>query len=188
VRLRPLGPGDFEAFAEVRTRCRSWLEPWEPKLPPGEPDAARSRTAFEARCRVRYRDRRAGKRYAFGICDGDRLCGEINLAGIERGGAQSGHVGYWIDRALAGRGYVPEALVVLLRYAFDHLGLHRVEVAIVPRNERSRRVVDKLKLRDEGVAERFLQIDGVWEDHVRYAITAEEWDERRAELVSAWLT
>jgi [ribosomal protein S5]-alanine N-acetyltransferase len=47
--------------------------------------------------------------------------------------------------------------------------------------------VEKLALREEGVAERYLEIDGVWEDHVRYAITAEEWDERREQLEAAWL-
>ncbi len=53
--------------------------------------------------------------------------------------------------------------------------MHRIEVAIVPRNRASRRVVEKLELREEGVALRYLEIDGRWEDHVRYAITSEEW-------------
>jgi ribosomal-protein-alanine N-acetyltransferase len=48
-------------------------------------------------------------------------------------------------------------------------------------------VVEKLGIREEGVALRFLEIDGVWEDHVRYGITAEEWAEREAELVAEWL-
>jgi ribosomal-protein-alanine N-acetyltransferase len=77
--------------------------------------------------------------------------------------------------------------VVILRFAFEDLGLHRVEVAIVPRNRPSRRVVDKLALREEGVAVRYLEIDGQWEDHVRYAITAEEWEERAGELTPRWL-
>jgi ribosomal-protein-alanine N-acetyltransferase len=51
----------------------------------------------------------------------------------------------------------------------------------------SRRVVEKLGIREEGIAERFLEIDGVWEDHMRYAITSEEWVRREAELVAEWL-
>jgi len=65
--------------------------------------------------------------------------------------------------------------------------LHRVEISIIPRNSASRRVVEKLGIREEGVALRFLEIDGVWEDHVRYAITAEEWLERRDELLAQWV-
>ena len=61
-------------------------------------------------------------------------------------------------------------------------------MAIIPRNERSRRVMEKLGLRDEGVALRYLEINGVWEDHVRYAITAEEWEERREALLKEWVT
>ena len=73
-------------------------------------------------------------------------------------------------------------------YGFEELHLHRIEAAIVPRNSASRRVAHKLGLRDEGVAERFLQIRGVWEDHVRYAITSEEWGVRRDEITRRFLT
>ena len=91
-----------------------------------------------------------------------------------------------MDRALAGAGLAPEATVAVLRFAFEELSLHRIEVAIVPRNRASRRVVEKLELREEGVALRYLEIDGRWEDHVRYAMTAEEWTVRQGELVAGW--
>jgi ribosomal-protein-alanine N-acetyltransferase len=48
-------------------------------------------------------------------------------------------------------------------------------------------VVEKLKIRDEGIAERYLEINGTWEDHVRYAITAEEWQQRRDDLLAEWI-
>jgi len=82
---------------------------------------------------------------------------------------------------------VPESVVVTLRFAFEAISLHRVEISIIPRNRASRRVVEKLGIRQEGVAERFLEIDGVWEDHARYAITSEEWSIRQAELTRDWL-
>ena len=58
----------------------------------------------------------------------------------------------------------------------------------MPRNANSRRVMEKLRFRNEGVAERYLEINGTWEDHVRYAITAEEWAARQDELVTTWIT
>jgi ribosomal-protein-alanine N-acetyltransferase len=82
---------------------------------------------------------------------------------------------------------MPESVAVVTRFAFDDLRLHRLQIAIIPRNRNSRRVMEKLRYREEGVALRYLEINGVWEDHVRYAITAEEWDERRAELTATWL-
>jgi len=75
----------------------------------------------------------------------------------------------------------------MLKFAFETLRLHRVEVAIIPRNAASRRVVEKLELRNEGVALGFLEINGEWEDHVRYAMTSEEWVVRGKELHDAWL-
>jgi ribosomal-protein-alanine N-acetyltransferase len=128
-----------------------------------------------------------GTGFGFGIFFEQRFVGEITLSSIQRGPLQSAYIGYWIDEAVAGRGLMPEAVVTMLQYAFDSLRLHRIEIAIIPRNAASRRVVEKLGLRFEGVAERYLEIDGVWEDHARFAITAEEWHVRAPELVSNWL-
>jgi ribosomal-protein-alanine N-acetyltransferase len=187
VQLRPLVPSDFAAWQDVRIHSRDWLVPWEPRRPPGSPDVVSSRTAFSARCRARDRERQLGNGYGYGIFVGRRLCGEINLNSVQRGPFQNAYVGYWIDKRCAGNGYVPEALVVLARFAFEDLRLHRLQVAIIPRNTASRRVVEKLGLRCEGTAVRYLEINGVWEDHLRYAITAEEWRQRRRELLRDWV-
>jgi ribosomal-protein-alanine N-acetyltransferase len=187
VALRPLAPQDFPAYAEVRQRNGAWLSRWEPARLAGQPDPADSYDAFVARCSARQRERQLGTGYGFGVFVGRAFVGEINLSSIQRGAFQSGYVGYWTDEAQAGRGYCPEAVVVLCRFAFEDLGLHRLQVSIIPRNHASRRVVEKLQLRSEGIATRYLQIDGRWEDHVRYAITAEEWSDRVSELTREWL-
>jgi ribosomal-protein-alanine N-acetyltransferase len=187
VVLRPLRPEDFDAWREVRRRNREWLTRWEPRPTPGHPDPVEDRRAFAARCAGRDRERELGTGFGFGIFVEGRFAGEINLNSIQRGPFQNAYIGYWIDEALAGNSYVPEAVVVVLRFAFEDLGLHRVQISIVPRNRPSRRVAEKLGLRNEGVARRYLQINGVWEDHVRYAITSEEWEERGDELLRAWV-
>ncbi|MEY2627157.1 MAG: hypothetical protein RJB08_916, partial [Actinomycetota bacterium] len=87
-----------------------------------------------------------------------------------------------------GNAYVAEAVVTLFRFAFDELHLHRLEICIIPRNTNSLRVVEKIGLRNEGLAERFLEINGIWEDHFRFAITVEEWLERRDALARSWLS
>ena len=112
-----------------------------------------------------------------------RLIGEMNVSSLQRGPFQNAYVGYWVDERMAGHGYIPEALVVAMQFAFDDLQLHRLQIAIIPRNGPSRRVVEKLGIRLEGMAERYLEINGVWEDHMRYAITTEEWADRRRGLL-----
>jgi len=186
VRLRTLTDADYDAWHLVRSRCREWLVPWEPR-PKGAPLPAEDRGSFVARCAIRERERQLGTGYGFGIFVDAMFAGEVTLSSIQRGPFQSAFIGYWIDQALAGQGYVPEAVVVTLHFAFEGLGLHRIEISIIPRNRASLRVVEKLGLRMEGLAERFLEIDGEWEDHVRFAITSEEWDIRRRELLWHWL-
>lgn len=186
LELRPLKGSDWEQWREVRLRSRDWLEPWEPLAEPGAADPVTDLEAFKARCAAWERQRHFDAAYGFGMFlrDGP-FVGEVSLGSIQRGPFQSANVGYWIDEAHAGLGLMPEAVALVIRFAFEDLGLHRVEAAIVPRNKASRRVVEKLGLREEGTSDRFLQIRGVWEDHVRYAITAEEWAERKTSLEEA---
>ncbi len=187
VALRPLTPNDFPEWSEVRRRNEDWLTPWEPRRPPKQLDPSLHRDAFVARCTARDRDSAAGVAYGFGVFVDHRLAGEVNLNSVLRGAMQSATVGYWIDEARAGRGLIAESVVVLAAFAFEQLDLHRLEICIVPRNHNSRRVMEKLDLREEGIARRFLEINGVWEDHVRYGFTVEEWTARRQELTEAWL-
>lgn len=185
--LRPLVVEDFTGWREVRRRNADWLLRWEPQRIPGAPDPVENRDAFAVRCGARQRERQLGTGYGFGIFVEGRFAGEINLSIVQRGPFQSSYLGYWIDEAHAGNGYMPEAVVCVLRHAFEDLRLHRVQISIIPRNSASRRVVEKLGVRDEGLAQRYLEINGVWEDHLRFAMTAEEWQERGDALLADWV-
>lgn len=187
VMLRPLAANDFRSWSEVRQRNAEWLTVWEPSRPANQPDPTVDRSAFTARCQQRDRDRTAGTAYQFGLFVDQQVVGEVNLNNVIRGAMQSGTIGYWIDQRQAGHAYVAEGVVVVMQFAFEQLMLHRVEICIVPRNLRSRRIVEKLQIREEGVAQRYLEINGVWEDHIRYGITVEEWHVRRDELMAAWI-
>ena len=187
VMLRGLVLSDFEAWNEVRVRCGDWLTRWEPQRLPNQPDPSTDRDAFAVRCSARQRERQLGTGFGFGIFVDGSFCGEINISSIQRGPFQNACVGYWVDEKVAGQGIMPESVLVVIRFAFEELHLHRIQISIIPRNASSRRVVEKLGLREEGTALRYLEINGVWEDHVRYGITAEDWEARREELEAAWL-
>lgn len=188
IELRPLKGSDWEQWQDVRVRSRDWLEPWEPFGEPGAPDPIAVSDAFKARCGAWERQRHFDAAYGFGIfLRNGPFIGEVSLGSVQRGPFQSANVGYWIDEPHAGHGYMPEAVVLAMRYGFEELGLHRIEAAIVPRNKASRRVAEKLGMREEGTSERFLQIRGVWEDHVRYAMTSEDWNQRKQEIEGEFL-
>jgi [ribosomal protein S5]-alanine N-acetyltransferase len=186
VMMRPLMATDFAEWTEVRVRNEQWLIQWEPLRATNLADPTRHRDAFSSRCSTRDRERQVGTAYGFGLFIDDAFAGEININNVIRGAMQCGTVGYWIDQRHAGNRYVAEGVAVLFRFAFDDLQLHRLEICIVPRNVNSRRVMEVLGIREEGTALRYLEINGVWEDHIRYAITAEEWESRRDQLAAEW--
>lgn len=187
VVLRAMTLADFPQWREVRLANEQWLTGWEPLRVAEGPDVVNDRGAFSLRCHSRQRETKNGSGYGFGLFVGGQFAGEVNLNNLQRGPFQNAYLGYWVDQRHAGNGYIPEAVVLALKFAFEELTLHRVQISIVPRNEPSRRVVEKLGIRHEGLAERYLEINGQWEDHLRFAITSEEWDERSAELNAAWL-
>ena len=67
------------------------------------------------------------------------------------------------------------ALAAVIAISFDNLALHRLEANIQPSNIASIALVKSLGFRLEGYSPRYLKIAGAWQDHERYAITAEEW-------------
>src|SRR5208282_2451812 len=105
---------------------------------------------------------------------GGVFVGQLTVGSITWGSARSGQVGYWIDEAYAGCGIIPTTLAMAVDHCFGVVGLHRLEASIRPENHASRRVVEKLGFREEGIRVRQLHINGAWRDHVCYALTAEE--------------
>lgn len=103
------------------------------------------------------------------------IAGAINLSQIFRGGFQSAYLGYYIGERYAGRGYMTEALGLMLRHAFVELKLHRVEANIQPENVASIALVRRAGFVLEGYSRRYLKICGRWRDHERWALTAEDW-------------
>lgn len=170
--LRELAEDDAPAMASILRVNRSFLEPWDPHRPESFFTVEGQREAI----REGLADRDAGRSWAFGIFERSTggMVGRIALSSIVRGAWQNANVGYWVARDRNGRGYCTEALSTAVTLAFDRLQLHRVQAAIMPRNGASLRVVEKNGFRMEGMARRYLLIDGVWEDHAIYARTRDD--------------
>jgi ribosomal-protein-alanine N-acetyltransferase len=187
VVLRPLRTEDFEQWSAVKKRSEDWLAKWHPTPPPGAPDPVSDAEAFAARCAAQDRMRDDDMAYLFGMFEDDVVVGEAGLNFVVRGPFQNAFLSAWVDQDASHRGLVPEACVLVFQLAFEQLGLHRVEGTPVTTNRGGNRVCEKLRLRFEGVAERYFETNGEWLDHNRYAITVEEWKERRVELLHEWI-
>jgi ribosomal-protein-alanine N-acetyltransferase len=173
VVLRPYRRSDGQVWADVRRRNEQWLAQWEP-TPYGSWHDLNSPAAFRAVYADLRRSARQGAAMPFAVCYEEELVGQLTLGNIVRRAFCSAYAGYWVDSAVAGKGVIPTALALAVDHAFRAGGLHRIEINIRPENKPSLRVVEKLGLRDEGVRERFLHIQGQWRDHRTFAVTREE--------------
>ncbi|MDH6188251.1 ribosomal-protein-alanine N-acetyltransferase [Streptomyces sp. CZ24] len=106
----------------------------------------------------------------------DEIVGGVNINNIVHGSFQNGCLGYTAYRSTAGHGYMTEGLRLVIQYAFDKLGLHRLEANIQPDNTSSLNLVKRLGFRREGYSAAFQFINGAWRDHERWAITTESRD------------
>jgi ribosomal-protein-alanine N-acetyltransferase len=174
VTLRPLRLRDATAWSEVRRRNVDWLQPWEATQPEGPPGFGESTSVYTAMARRLRKDARRGTALPFTIVVAGRLAGQLNVAGVVRGSLLSAHIGYWVDQRVAGRGVTPTAVALATDHCFEVVGLHRIEINIRPENRASRRVVEKLGFREEGIRKQYLHIAGDWRDHLSYAVVRDE--------------
>jgi len=185
VMLAPMRQRDRAAWERIRRLNHAWLSPWEATVPPG---SAVGPATYSGLVRMFTKQAREGRLLpwlVFHDLSGGRweLVGQLSVSGIVGGSASTGQIGYWIDQRWAGRGIIPTAVALATDYCFQVMGLHRIEIAIRPENEKSLRVVEKLGFRPEGLRSRYLHIDSAWRDHLVFALTAEEVPEG---LLSRW--
>jgi ribosomal-protein-alanine N-acetyltransferase len=179
--LRPPRPSDIPELRQLLRANAEHLRPWSPLPPPTEDPT--SLTGLSNLVTRQRRDWKRGDQLVLLVtrrASGEPIVGRVALGGVMRGVFQNAHLGYWIDARHQGQGLMTEAVVTALGFAFADADLHRVQVAIMPRNMASLRVAEKAGFRREGFAERYLCIAGTWEDHAIFAMTAEEWASRSA--------
>jgi ribosomal-protein-alanine N-acetyltransferase len=172
LQLRPPASMDFPAWRELREASRDFLVPWEPSWPAD----ATAAMAFRQRLRYGKREWKTDQSYGFLIFrrEDGRLVGGVTLGQMRRGVAQAASLGYWVGAPYQRRGYMTEALTVLIEHGFGAMGLHRIEAACLPENAASRGLLLKLGFREEGRARQFLRINGRWQDHMLFALIASD--------------
>ncbi|RSX55003.1 acetyltransferase, GNAT family [Bifidobacterium dolichotidis] len=170
--LRPLEAHDEGEWMQVRMNNDEWLSPWESS----DPEHGANLT-FGQWIERQRRAEQEGTAVVFAITYYGRIVGQISLGSISYGALRSGIVGYWVDESYIGRGFAPLAVAMVCDWAMYSTGgphLHRIEIDILPTNHRSRRVVEKVGARYEGIRRAYMYINGVWEDHESYALLAED--------------
>ncbi|WP_068318562.1 GNAT family N-acetyltransferase [Polycladidibacter hongkongensis] len=172
IHMRAPDARDMAQWLELREQSRDFLQRWEPPWPHDDV----TRRGFKRRLAKHASEIRLGVSRPFFLFDSrnSQLVGGVNLSNIRRGAAQMASMGYWMGAPYAGKGYMKRAVPLVLDYAFDELGMNRVEASCIPTNTVSLALLRKLGFEEEGYARNYLYIDGKWQDHVLLAKIAGE--------------
>ena len=172
LHLRPPVRNDWVQWAKIRSESKEFLIPWEPTWP----SDALSKSAFRRRLSKYSEDWSNDRGYSFFIFTNEdkNLVGGITIANVRRGVAQMCSFGYWIGERFSRNGYMTEAVEGTALFAFDRLALHRIEAACLPSNKASQGVLKKAGFSYEGLARKYLKINGEWQDHMVFSLIREE--------------
>lgn len=174
--IEPIGVAHAPLLADFFRRNDAHLAPWDPPRPAG----IRSVTFWESECERAVRETSEGRVARWTLFlhgDSAQAIGRVSYTQIARGPFQSCLLGYAIDAAFERRGLMHEALSATISHVFGVMQLHRIQASYVPDNVRSGRLLQGLGFRREGVAPRYLFINGAWRDHVVTALLNSDFDD-----------
>ena len=170
---------DFQNWVALRKDSEDFLSQWEPERGKNFYSLA----SFKSRIRwakKNFKERKVIHAFIFRQED-NLLIGAITVDNVRRGAAQSGSIGYWMGKPFVQKGYMFEAVKALIFYVFKKFELSRLEAATLPENQPSRKLLEKMGFKYEGVAQSYLEISGRWRNHVMYSLLRED---RRGKIVT----
>jgi len=162
IEIRVLNPGDAEEVLDFHLSNREFLRCFEPSR-----DEAfytldnQRRTLIEG-----YKQFLNGNIVSFGIYKSNKLIGKIKISNIVMGVFKNAFIGYSMDEKEQSKGYMKEAVKLVVAYGFNELELHRIEATTLIDNERSQRVLRDCGFKELGISEKYLYINGKWRDHM----------------------
>lgn len=162
ISLSVLTPNDAEDILKYYLKNREYLSPFEP-----DRDDSFYTLPVQRRNLIEgYKQFLNGDSINFGIYRGNRFIGKIQISNIIVGIFKSAFVGYSIDEQEQGKGYMKEGLSLVSKYAFDEMGLHRLEASTLIENIKSQKVLKACGFKQLGINENYLFINGKWRDHI----------------------
>ncbi|NLY77099.1 MAG: GNAT family N-acetyltransferase [Tissierellia bacterium] len=171
--LKILDKSYAQMVLDYYLRNKSFLEEWEP---------VKSKEFYTRQYQEELLDKelsniiskRSFRLWIFKKEDSSKIIGSVGFSNIVWGAFLSCHLGYKLDKDEINKGYMTEAVQKGIEIMFNEFGLHRIEANIMPKNKPSLRVVEKLGFYKEGLAYKYLKINGKWEDHIHMVLLNEK--------------
>ena len=164
ILIRNFTPDDAQDLLEYYLRNKDHLKDFEPVR-----DA--SFFTYEMQKEIlleSYRQLMTGVGSDLGIYKDNKIIGKAKISNIVYGVLKSGILGYSIDKEYEGKGYMKEAINLVLEYAKEYLDLHRIEASVLTTNERSKGVLLSCGFEEVGINKKYLYINGKWSDHITF--------------------
>lgn len=167
--LRVLSPAAGAEAADYLLRNREYHRPFHQLHDDGYFTVSVQKMYLKSDMNAYYN----GSQFGFWIylrSDPSHIIGRVSFSGIVRGALQSCLLGYHLDQHETGKGYMSEAVTKACTYMFEYQGLHRIQADIMPRNVRSINTIERCGFIRQGLNEKYMAINGKWEDHYSYAL------------------
>lgn len=139
---------------------------------PARPSMYYTKWGMKKYLRRDYKDAMRGSdfRYYLTLKGEKRIIGTVCIGQVLFGSVKSCVLSYKIDKDYRNQGYCSEAVEEMIHLAFETLRLHRIEAQVMPRNEKSLRIMRKFGFENEGLSKQCFEINQKWEDHYRFAL------------------
>lgn len=164
LEIRNFTPDNADELLEYYITNKEHLRPYEPSRD-------NSFYTYEVQKEIlleSYKQLLNGSSVDLGIYKDNRLIGKAKISNIVYGVFKSGILGYSMDKEEQGKGYMTEAVKLLLDYSKEELDLHRVEASVLLDNDKSKNVLLKCGFKEIGVNSKYLFINGGWKDHLTF--------------------
>ncbi|HJP82097.1 MAG TPA: GNAT family N-acetyltransferase [Fimbriimonadaceae bacterium] len=186
MQLRIARAGEAGKIVRYLIRNRAHLQPWEPKrddfyfteaawIGGPERDQKEAQTGIAYRFRMLLKPGADPKAEVNFNCPTSEYIGTISLRNITPFPGYNATLGYSLDHSVEGRGLMIEGVRSVLRFAFEHLNLRRVEACFMPANVRSEKLLLGLGFQVEGLLRSSLEVNGRWEDHCISSLINQNW-------------
>jgi len=166
VHLSLASPEKAQDYLQYYMENREFLKPYEPLRSPEFYTLEGQRKSLDES----FKQYMNGQAINFGVYLEGKLIGKVQLSNLVYGGLRSAHLGYALHRDYEGKGLMQDALKAMIQYAEEELMLHRLEASTLLFNERSQNVLKKLGFTYVGKNEKYLYINGKWQDHYTFAL------------------
>ncbi len=123
-----------------------------------------------------YQSQKSFRFFMFSKVNQSEVIGVVNLTQIVQSPFYACYLGYGISREYEGKGMMFEILKPTIQYAFEKIKMHRIMANHLTHNQRSARLLKRLGFEVEGVAKKYLLINGEWRDHVLNSLIYHDWN------------